>query len=111
MKNNDTESVDVFFYTIFCNYVKNIEIEDVDFTFDNNKKNYTIKTDLEKLNIKVTLTNEEAKVDEDGNENLDNNSTITLKVSLDNQEETYTFKIVKEEASSAGVRRIKAILD
>ena len=77
--------------------VENIEIEDVDFTFDDSKKNYKIETDLEKLNIKVTLTNEEAKVDEDGNENLDNNSTITLKVSLNDQEEIYTFKIVKEE--------------
>ena len=37
------------------------------------------------------------QLDEDGNENLDNNSTITLKVSLDNQEEIYTFKIVKED--------------
>ena len=53
--------------------------------------------DLEKLDFTVTLTNEEAKVDEDGNENLDNNSTITLKVSLDDQEEIYTFKIVKED--------------
>ena len=52
---------------------------------------------FEKTKLMPYLTNEEAKVDEDGNENLDNNSTITLKVSLDNQEEIYTFKIVKEE--------------
>ena len=77
--------------------VKNIEIEDVDFTFDNSKKTYKIKTDLEKLNFKVTLSDENAIIDEEGNDSLQNNSTITLKVSLNEQVETYTFKIVKEE--------------
>lgn len=76
--------------------VNNIEIENLDFTFDKNKTNYSIKTDLDKLNFKITLANTDAKIEEMGNEKLENNSVITLKVSLDSQEEVYTFKIVKE---------------
>lgn len=76
--------------------VDNIEIENLDFTFDKTKTSYNIKTDLDKLDFKVTLTKESAKIEEIGNEKLENNSIITIKVSLDNQEETYTFKIIKE---------------
>ena len=76
--------------------VNNIEIENLDFTFDKTKKNYNIKTNLDKLNFKITLANIDAKIEETGNEKLENNSIITLKVSLDNQEEVYTFKIIKE---------------
>lgn len=77
--------------------VKDITITDVDFKFDSSKTNYTLKTDLDKLDIKVTLTKEDAKVEILDNENLQNNSKITLKVTLDEKEETYNFKIVKDD--------------
>ncbi len=77
--------------------VKDITITDVDFKFDSSKTNYILKTDLDKLDIKVTLTKEDAKVEILDNENLQNNSKITLKVTLDEKEETYNFKIVKDD--------------
>ena len=77
--------------------VKDITITDVDFKFDSSKTNYILKTDLDKLDIKVTLTKEDAKVEILDNENLQNNSKITLKVTLDEQVETYNFKIVKDD--------------
>ena len=77
--------------------VKDITITDVDFKFDSSKTNYTLKTNLDKLDIKVTLTKEDAKVAILDNENLQNNSKITLKVTLDEKEETYNFKIVKDD--------------
>lgn len=77
--------------------VKDITITDVDFKFDSFKTNYTLKTNLDKLDIKVTLTREDAKVAILDNENLQNNSKITLKVTLDEQVETYNFKIVKDD--------------
>ena len=77
--------------------VKDITITGIDFTFDSNIKTYNIKTNNDKLSFKVTLNDENSKVNEIGNDNITNNSKVILEVSNDSRVETYTFIIEKEE--------------
>ena len=77
--------------------VNKIEIEDIEINFDNKKTDYQIKTNLEKLKFNVILNNEKATLEEIGNENLKNGSIITIKVTLDEEVETYKFEISSEK--------------
>ena len=73
--------------------VTDIKIKDVEFTFDPKKYSYTIETELETLDFDVTLSKDTAKYEIEGNENLKNKSTITLKVTDEDTTITYKFKI------------------
>ncbi len=77
--------------------VNKIEIEGIEINFDNKKTDYQIKTNLEKLKFNVILNNEKATLEEIGNENLKNGSIITIKVTLDEEVETYKFEISSEK--------------
>ena len=76
--------------------VTDIKIKDVEFTFDPKKYSYTIETELKTLDFEVTLSDENAKYEIEGNEELKNKSVVTLKVTLDDKTTTYKFKILNK---------------
>lgn len=73
--------------------VTDIKIKDVEFTFDPKRYSYTIETELKTLDFDITLSDENAKYEIEGNEELKNKSVVTLKVTLDDKTTTYKFKI------------------
>lgn len=77
--------------------VKDIKIEGEEFQFDSNKFNYEIETELESLDFKLILTNENIKYKIVDNENLKNDSIIKIIVEDDYESVTYNFKIKKSE--------------
>ena len=84
--------------------VSDIKIKDIDFTFDSKKYSYTIETELETLDMNITLSKATATYEITGNENLKNGSIITLQVKDDDKTTTYKFKIVnKKEAEEETV--------
>ena len=76
--------------------VTDIKIKDVEFTFDPKKYSYTIETELKTLDFDITLSDENAKYEIEGNEELKNKSVVTLKVTLDDKTTTYKFKILNK---------------
>ena len=90
--------------------VTDIKIKDVDFKFDVNKYSYKIKTELDKLEFDVTLSNEETTYEIENNENLNNNSIIKIIVKNNEKEATYSFKINKEEIKEKEVEKDKNIV-
>lgn len=73
--------------------VTDIKIKNVEFTFDPKKYSYTIETELKTLDFDITLSDDNAKYEIEGNEELKNKSVVTLKVTLDDKTTTYKFKI------------------
>ena len=79
--------------------IKDIKISGYKFAFDSNKTNYslTLPPATNNLNIDVTLVNEESSYKIIGNENLDNGSQITIKVTdKTNKEKDYIINIIKD---------------
>ena len=76
--------------------VTDIKIKDVEFTFDPKKYSYTIETELKTLDFNITLSDENAKYEIEGNKELKNKSVVTLKVTLDDKTTTYKFKILNK---------------
>lgn len=62
------------------NKISNIQIKNLDFTFDKNISEYTINTNYEKLDFEILLEDEESKYEIIGNENLKDGSIILIKV-------------------------------
>jgi len=77
--------------------VSTITIKGIDFSFNPEVYNYKLNTSLEKLEFDVKVNNENTKVDIIGNENLENGSKVSIKVSLNDDVKTYVFKIINEE--------------
>ena len=79
--------------------IKDIKISGYKFAFDSTKTNYslTIAPEITSIDINVTLINEESSYKIIGNENLENGSQITIKVTdKNNKEKDYTINIVKD---------------
>jgi len=84
------------------NYLSYMKIENYIINFDTSIFSYNLKIDKEKkLNIIVTTSNEFATYEIIGNENLENNSLITIKVTAENGSvREYFINILKEEKNT-----------
>lgn len=79
--------------------IKDLKIDGYNINFNTEKTNYTLEIDykLDKLNINVSLINEESNYKIMGNENLTNGSKITIKVTdKNNKEKDYFINIIKD---------------
>lgn len=90
-------------------YVDNIGLGDIspDFDKNNNKYSITVPKNINALNFKYTLEDEQATVKIDGNKNFvsgENKVTITVTSSDKKQEQIYEITVMKEsdEESSEG---------
>lgn len=78
------------------NYIKKLTIKNYDLDFDSKTKKYTINTKEDTLDIDVVLEDKKATYEIIGNENLENGSIITIKVTAENGSVTkYTLEIKK----------------
>ena len=77
--------------------IQNISIENYDIEFNPDQTQYKLVIKNEnKLNIKITMEDSSSIYEITGNENLKDNSTITIKTtSVDGTEKTYTITITK----------------
>ena len=79
--------------------IKDIIISGYKFAFETSKTNYTLTVapEVNDLDINVILIDEESTYKIIGNENLENGSQITIKVTdKNNKEKDYTINIVKD---------------
>lgn len=78
--------------------IKDLQIKDIDIVFDPNKLEYEVETELKKLDITVTLNSEKASYEIIGNNELENNSVINIKViAEDKSEQIYKIVIINDE--------------
>ncbi len=79
--------------------ITDLKISNYDLTFDNNTLDYSLKiNEEEKLDINVTLESEKANYIITGNENLKNDSIITISITAeDGTNKEYRIKILKDE--------------
>lgn len=91
-KKNKGESLDS------DNYLKKLEIENYDISFNKDTLNYTIKIGSESsLNINCILSSDKATYVIEGNNNLKNNSVVKIIVTAENNEtRTYNIHIEKQ---------------
>ena len=73
--------------------IKELTIDDVEFTFDPNTFNYELETELTNLNMNVVLTSEDATYEILDSENLVNGSVVRINVKKGEINQTYTFTI------------------
>ena len=88
---NQTSTADV--------YLESLKIENYSLNFDKKVFNYDLKIDydLKELKIDAIASDNQATVEINGNENLKNNSKITISVtSLDGSSQVYTINIIKK---------------
>lgn len=88
---------------ITSNFLKNIVITDHSIKFNKYQNNYKIKIpkSLKKVDIEVILEDANATYEIIGNENLTNNSQISIIVtSTDNEINTYIIDVTQETSSS-----------
>ena len=77
-------------------YINSLTIDNADFTFDPDVLNYSISLDEEQMELIFNYELEEGVlISIEGNENLQNNSIVVLKVTKDEKFKEYTFNIVK----------------
>ena len=77
--------------------VSDIKITGIDFEFKPKTYNYKIETTLSELNFNITLRSEEATYEIKNNEDLKNNSRITIEAKDGDDTVTYTFRIINKE--------------
>ena len=77
--------------------LEKLEIKGHDIGFAKNKAVYTVELSEEETKLEFVVTPNEVEVDVLNNEDLKNNSVVTLKAKDDDGTHTYTFKIVKAE--------------
>ena len=93
--------------------IKELKIDGYNLDFNTEKSNYTLEIDykLKKLNIDVSLINEESNYKIIGNENLINGSKITIKVTdKNNKEKDYFVNIVKDMSIPEKEKNKKTII-
>lgn len=93
--------------------IKELKIDGYNLDFNTEKNNYTLEIDykLSKLNINVSLFNEESNYKIIGNENLTNGSKITIKVTDKNgKENDYYINIIKDMSIPAKEKNKKTII-
>lgn len=80
------------------NYLKKLEVENYDISFNKDTLNYTIKIGSESsLNINCILSSDKATYVIEGNNNLKNNSVVKIIVTAENNEtRTYNIHIEKQ---------------
>ena len=82
-------------------YLENIIIDGYQLNFNKDVYDYVLKiNDETSLSISPVLETEKAEYLITGNNNLANGSVISIKVSLDDKETTYTIKIIKDNVTS-----------
>lgn len=80
-------------------YLSDIIIDGYDLDFDSNVFDYTLKIkDETSLRISLVLADDRAKYSITGNENLANNSVISIVVVADDIDYEYAIKIVKDDS-------------
>ena len=77
--------------------LEKLEIKGHDIGFAKNKTEYTVELSEEETKLEFVVTPDEVDVEVLNNEDLKNNSVVTLKVKDEDGTHTYTFKIVKAE--------------
>lgn len=83
--------------------ISNIKIKGYKLNFDGNSKTYhlTVKKDLNKLNIDVSLDDENAVYEISGNDNLKDGSIIKITVTAENEDSSvYRIIITKQQESN-----------
>ncbi len=88
---------EVFDHTKEGIFLEKIEIKGHSIDFSKTQYSYTVELSEEETKLEFVVTPNEVEVDVLNNEDLKNNSVVTLKAKDEDGTHTYTFKIVKAE--------------
>ena len=82
------------------NYIEKLEVNGYDLKFRKYTNDYSlkVKSDVQKLDLKIELSNKQASFEVEDNDNLEDNNIVKIHVkALNGDINTYSIKIIKEK--------------